>query len=239
VLRGSESFQWGPKQQASFDALKDHIQKLPTLASPQPDQPLILYVSATHTTVSGDIVQEREVCKEGRKLSQQVLIYFVFEALVGSKKYYSEMEKICYAVVMSARKLCHYFEVHRGRVLTNQPLNDIFKNRHCLGRIGKWAMEPSDHVIDFEKRSTIKSQELADFVADWTEPSSYTEDLVIDTPWEVYCDGSCGVSRAGVAAILTSHSGVKLRYAARLQFKAETDKCSNNVVEYKAVLLGL
>jgi hypothetical protein len=70
VLKGSKNFQWGPEKQAAFDALKDHIQKLPTLASPQLDQPLILYVSATHTMVSRAIVQEREVCKEDRKLSQ-------------------------------------------------------------------------------------------------------------------------------------------------------------------------
>jgi hypothetical protein len=109
VLKGSRSFQWGLEQQATFDALKDHLQKLPTLASPQLDQPLILYVSATHRVVSGAIVQEREICKEGRKLSQQVPIYFISEALAGSKKYYSKIEKICYAVVMSARKLRHYF----------------------------------------------------------------------------------------------------------------------------------
>jgi hypothetical protein len=50
VLRGSRSFQWGPEQQAAFDTLKDHIQKLPTLASLQSDQPLILsnYIEMTH-----------------------------------------------------------------------------------------------------------------------------------------------------------------------------------------------
>jgi hypothetical protein len=48
-----------------------------------------------------------------------VLLYFVSETLVGSKKYYSEMEKICYAVVMSAKKLCHYFKTHKVKVLTN------------------------------------------------------------------------------------------------------------------------
>jgi hypothetical protein len=128
VLRGSRSFQWEPEQQATFDALKDHTQKLPMLESPQPDRPLILYVSSMHIAISGVIVQEREVCKEGRKLSQQVSIYFISEALAGSKKYYSKMEKICYATVMSARKLCHYFEAHGVRVLTNQPLNDIFRN---------------------------------------------------------------------------------------------------------------
>jgi ribonuclease HI len=29
------------------------------------------------------------------------------------------------------------------------------------------------------------------------------------------------------------------KYVARLQFKAEFDKCSNNIAEYEAVLLGL
>jgi hypothetical protein len=85
-----------------------------------------------HTIVSGALIQEREVSKEGKKLSHQVPIYFISEALAGSKKYYSEMEKICYAVVMSTRKLRHYFDAHGVRVLTNQPLNDIFRNRSIL-----------------------------------------------------------------------------------------------------------
>jgi hypothetical protein len=157
VLRGSDSFEWGSEQQEAFDAVKDHIQKLPTLANPQPDQPLILYVSTMNTVVSRALVQEREISKEGRKLSHQVLIYFIFEALANSKKYYMEIKKICYAVVMSARKLWHYFEAHRVRVLTNQSLNNIFTNRDCSGRIRKWAMELSEHVVYFEKISAIKS----------------------------------------------------------------------------------
>jgi hypothetical protein len=85
---------------------------LPTLAGTQSDQPLILYISAKHTSVSGALIQERETYKGGRKLMQQVPIYFVSEAFAGSEKYYPEMEKICYAVVMSARKLRHYFKAH-------------------------------------------------------------------------------------------------------------------------------
>jgi ribonuclease HI len=78
------------------------------------------------------------------------------------------MEKMCYAVVMSARKSRHYFEDHRVRVLMNQPLNDIFRNRDSSGRIEKWAMELLEHVIELEKRSAIESQDLTDFIADWT-----------------------------------------------------------------------
>jgi ribosomal protein L21E len=140
-------------------------------------------VSATHTIVSVALVQEREISKEDKKISHQVPIYFVSEALAGSKNYYSKMEKICYVVVMSARKLQHYFEAHKVKVLMNQSLNDIFRNHNYSGRIGKWAMKLSEHVIDFEKRSAIKSQVLADFIADWMEPSSYTEGTVIDTLW--------------------------------------------------------
>jgi hypothetical protein len=44
-------------------------------------------------------------------------------------------------------------------------------------------MELSKHVVDFEKRSAIKSQVLADFIADWMEPSGYTEGTVVETPW--------------------------------------------------------
>jgi hypothetical protein len=116
--------------------------------------------------------------------------YILFSKLLLA--YYSEMENICYAIVMSARKLWHYFKTPRVRVLTNQSLNDIFRNGVCLGRIGKWAMDLSEHVVDFEKRSAIKSQVLADFIADWTEPSCYTAGTVIDIPWQVHCDGAWG-----------------------------------------------
>jgi hypothetical protein len=64
----------------------------------------------------------------------------------------------------------------------NQPLNDILGNRDSMGMIGKWDMELSENAIDFEKRSVIKSQVLADVIADWIEPSSYTEGVVVDTP---------------------------------------------------------
>jgi hypothetical protein len=72
---------------------------------------------------------------------------------------------------MSSRKLRHYFEAHTIKVLTNQSLNDIFNNRDSSRKISKWAMELLEYVINFEKRGVIKSQVLADFVAEWMEAS--------------------------------------------------------------------
>jgi ribonuclease HI len=79
---------------------------------------------------------------------------------------------------------------------------------------------------------------LEDFVAEWTEPQSQT-DIAQESPWLVYHDGAWGSIGAGATSILISPSGIKLRYVARLQFASETDKCTNNIVEYEAILLGL
>jgi hypothetical protein len=119
-------------------------------------------------------------------------VYFVSEVLTGSKRFYSEVEKICYAVIMSACKLRHYFEAHTIKVLTNQLLNNIFDNRNSSERISKWATELSEHVVDFEKCSTIKSQILANFIVEWMEPGSAIEGEMPESPWLVYCDGAWG-----------------------------------------------
>jgi hypothetical protein len=52
---------------------------------------------------------------------------------------------------MSARKLHHYFEAHRVRILTNQPLNDIFSNRDSSGRSSKWVMELRSMLLILKK----------------------------------------------------------------------------------------
>jgi hypothetical protein len=151
---------------------------------------------------------------------------------------YSELEKIAYAVVMATRKLMHYFEAHKVTVLTDQPLNDLFINKEASSRIAKWATKLSEHTIDFGKRSAIKSQVLADFV-DWTSPSNIVGDEELVPMWEIRCDRAWGRKGAGIAAIITSPTGVKLKYAARLDYSDPSDRCTNNTTEYEALLLGL
>jgi hypothetical protein len=182
--------------------MKQYLQHLPTLSSPEQGQPLILYVSATHSVASGALVVEKEVVHKGATMKQQCLVYFVSEVLTGSKKYYSEVEKICYAIVMSARKLRHYFEAHTIRVLVDCPLYGIFGNRDSSKRIDKWTTELSEYIVDFEKRNAIKSQILANFVLDWTEPRSQADNSAQESPWLVHCDGAWGNTRAGTTAIL-------------------------------------
>jgi hypothetical protein len=57
--------------------------------------------------------------------------------------------------------------------------------------------------------------------------------------WTIHCDGVWCHTRAGAVAIITSPTGVKYRYAARLSFALESVRCTNNIAEYEAVILGL
>jgi hypothetical protein len=63
--------------------------------------------------VNGSLVDKKHTTNDDRKISHQVPIHYVSKALGGSKKYYSEMERILYAIVMSASRLYHYFEAAR------------------------------------------------------------------------------------------------------------------------------
>ena len=97
---------------------------------------------------------------------------------------------MAYAVVMAAWKLCYYLQSYKIKFPTSFPLRDMFKNRKASGRIGKWATQLAEHTIDFISRSAIKSQVLADFIADWTPTKPSQEEPKIETVWHLECDGA-------------------------------------------------
>ena len=65
-------------------------------------------------------------------------------------------------------------------MVTDFPLGDILHNRDATGRISKWAVELGALNIDFTPRKAIKSQALADFVAEWTEIQQPLSDTILD-----------------------------------------------------------
>jgi hypothetical protein len=180
--------------------------------------------------VSAALVQEK---LEGQ-IKKQAPVYFVSEVLSLSKKNYTELEKVLYAVLMASRKLRHYFHAYHIVVPSSQPLNDIMRNREATGRIGKWAAKLNEFSIDYVHRSLIQSQALADFINDWTLVAQEEEANKDAEAWTVFCDGSWGTFGAGAAAVLVAPSKVRTCYATRPDFS-----CTNDIAEYGALLLGL
>jgi hypothetical protein len=105
------------------------------------------------------IVVER--AEEGHSLPVQRPVYYISEVLSDAKTRYPQVQKLLYAVVLARRKLRHYFEAH--------PVMVVSRNPDTAGRIAKWSMELMGETLAYAPRKAIKSQILADFIAEWTD----------------------------------------------------------------------
>jgi hypothetical protein len=85
--------------------------------------------------VSTALVVER--VEEGHAYPVQHPVYFISEVLGPSKKKYPQVQKLLYAVLLTARKLRHYFDDHKVIVVTEFPIGDILHNKDAIGRIAK------------------------------------------------------------------------------------------------------
>jgi hypothetical protein len=68
-------------------------------------------------------------------------------------------------------------------------LGEVVQNPEAEGRIAKWALELMGQNIMYAPRNTIKSQVLADFMAEWTEIQTPPASIEHET-WTMYFDGS-------------------------------------------------
>jgi len=60
VLRSSQKFEWGDQQREAFNSLKEYLQQITKLTSPDPKETLLLYTSASQKAVSAALVVERD-----------------------------------------------------------------------------------------------------------------------------------------------------------------------------------
>jgi hypothetical protein len=94
-------------------------------------------------------------------------------------------------------------------------------------------VELMGETISFAPQKAIKSQVLADFLAEWTDTQLPTTPIQPEL-WTMYFDGSLMKTGAGAGLLFISPLGKHIRYVIRLHFPA-----SNNVAEYEALVNGL
>ncbi|KAF8745039.1 hypothetical protein HU200_013449 [Digitaria exilis] len=231
LLKKQDRFQWTQEAQVAFDKLKLFLTTPPVLTAPLPGEDLLLYISATTNVVSAAIVVERD--EEGHLQKIQRPVYFMSEVLSDSKSRYPHVQKILYAVLMTSRKLRHYFDTYKIIVVTGYPIGEILHNQDATWRIAKWAVELGTYSIEFRSRTAMKSQVLTDFISECTE---HNLPVVTTKPehWIMYFDGSLKLEGGGAGVLLISPRGDQLKYVLQIQFAV-----TNNAAEYEALLHGM
>jgi hypothetical protein len=151
IKKKSNSFRWMEEAQKALDDHKTLISVPLILASLELGETLLLYVATTppsHQCYPGSGAGRDRARLHGTKASVQKLLYIV---------------------LITKHKLLHHFESHLIRVVTSFGVGEIVGNHLTMGRIAKWALQLMGLDITYVSQMVIKSQALANFVAEWTE----------------------------------------------------------------------
>ncbi|KAL5566007.1 hypothetical protein UlMin_029171 [Ulmus minor] len=230
ALRKSKDFEWIPACEEALQELKGYLTSPHFLSKPKDGEPLSIYLAVSDTAVSSVLIRKED--------GKQLPVYYVSKSLLDAETRYSQLEKLALALVSAARKLRPYFQCHPIVVVTTYPLKGILQKPELSGRLTKWAVELSEYDISYQPRTAIKSQALADFIADFApsaQAQANNELLAIATPphsnWTLSVDGSSNMSGAGLGLVLISPEGDIIQQAIKCGFKA-----TNNEAEYEALI---
>ncbi|KAI5337294.1 hypothetical protein L3X38_016565 [Prunus dulcis] len=208
---------------------------------------LVIYLSVSVSAVSSVLIRSKDNAKHP--------VHYVSKALQDAEVRYPDIEKLAFALVVSAKRLRPYFQAHTIHVLTNQPLRQVLQKPETSGRLVKWAIELGEFDIHYKPRPAIRRQAVADFLSEFTEPQASAATQLITEPnlpssqdqiaskstfdltqplWTLFVDGSSNAQGFGAGLVLIFPDKVALEYALRFKFQA-----SNNEAEYEALLAGL
>ncbi|KAJ0742766.1 putative nucleotidyltransferase, Ribonuclease H [Helianthus annuus] len=232
ILKKNKKFEWGEKHEAALQDLKQYLSTTPLLMKPEDGEPLSLYLAVSGNAVSAVLVKDHE--------GQQYPVYYVSKSLLDAETRYSHLEKLILALVMASTKLRHYFETHRIHIKTNYPVKNVLRKPEMSGRMAKWSVKLSAYDLVYEPRNAIKSQALANFVANFSSDIQDEVDLEVQQlgessgSWTLYTDGASNVRGVGLGILLKSPQGDIIPQAVRCEFPA-----TNNEAEYEALIAGL
>ena len=126
LLKKADHFEWTSEAQEALDMVKQLLTKAPILVPSTDGEPILLYIMATTQVVSAALVVEQE--EEGHTLKVQRPMYFASKVLSDSKTRYPQIQKLLYVVLITKRKLRHYFESHLVIVVMSFSLDEVIQN---------------------------------------------------------------------------------------------------------------
>lgn len=108
-------------------------------------------------------------------------------------------------MLITKLKLHHYFDSHPITVVLSNALRDIINNCESSGHIAEWGLELKGLNITYAPHTAIKSQVIANFIADWIEEQTPLVPAKLEY-WTMYFDGYLMLGWAGAGVLLISQA---------------------------------
>uniref|UniRef100_A0A2N9J9Q0 RNA-directed DNA polymerase n=1 Tax=Fagus sylvatica TaxID=28930 RepID=A0A2N9J9Q0_FAGSY len=207
LMKKGVPFIWSTACQQAFEKIQQIMTKLPTVCAPVPGRPLRLYLASNSEAIGGLVAQEDE---EGTERP----IYYVSRALKDAETRYSGAERACLALIYASQRLRHYFLAHKIQLITkSHPIRSLLHRPVLSGRLAQWLLQLSQYEITTETPTAIKSQAIADLLAQFPKEK---------------------IAHRSRMKYPGKEDGETIAKSFKLDFS-----CSNNASEYEAYITGL
>jgi hypothetical protein len=135
---------WGEKQEAAFELLKEKLITAPILIYPNFEREFILYTDASNIALGAILHQKGDDGKEH-------VIAYENKTLNEAEQNYSTTELECLAVVWAIEKFDYYLEGNKFKVITDHiALKWLFNKAIPKGRIGRWIARLQPYICNME-----------------------------------------------------------------------------------------
>jgi hypothetical protein len=162
---------------------------------------------------------------------------YLSRCLINAETRYSFIEKLCLSLFYTCSKLQYYLLSSTCIVACQADVIKHMLHQPILSeRIRKWAYVLIEYDLAYEPLKSIKGQVVADFIVEHSidQNSDESYNFMSIHPWKLFFDGSACREGQGVGIVLISPRGAIFEQSVRLEYF-----CTNNQVEYEAIMLGL
>jgi hypothetical protein len=228
-LKNEAEFTWGANQQRTFEDIKRYLSSPPVMKALIARILFWLYIAAEDVVIQVVLTQVTE--------GKQHIITYLSRCIINTKTRYSFTKKLCLSLFYACSKLWHYL-VSSTCVIACQAnvIKHMLQQPILSGRIVKLAYALIEYDLAYEPLKSIRGQGVADFIIEHNidQNSDESYNLVSIHLWKLFFDGSACREGQCVGIVLISPRGAIFEQSIRLEYF-----CTNNQVEYEAILLGL
>jgi len=228
-LKNETKFTWRAEQQEAFEKIKVYLSSPSVLKAPRRGVPFRLYLAAEDKVIGAILTQETE--------RKEYIIIYLRRRLIDAETKYTFIEKLCLSLYYACTELRHYLLSSTCIVVCQTDVIKHMLQKPILsGRIGKWAYALVEYDLACEPLKSRRGQIVADFIVEHRINDKHDLEVgyITYTPWKLYFDGSVCDDGQGIGAVLISPKGAVFEFSNRLE-----EECTNNQVEYEALLFGL